>query len=88
MGNRDWEPDYIRNSQQINYFMTHFGTSSTHADADSSTKGTLIVWNADEITNFVRKLGFLGAKKVKGNDIMQFQNLYEVIFLSLFYCLF
>jgi hypothetical protein len=36
------------------------------------------VWNADEITNFVRKLGFLGAKKVKGNDIMQFQNLYEV----------
>ena len=41
------------------------------------------MWNADEITNFVRKLGFLGAKKVKGKDIKQFQKLYEVSVLSL-----
>lgn len=39
VGNRDWERDYIRNSQQINYFMTHFGSPSTHADGDISTKG-------------------------------------------------
>ena len=39
------------------------------------------MWNADEITDFVRKLGFLEPKKVKGKDIKQFQKLYEVNFV-------